>query len=380
MGKQSEATPFGGTRFARRSSSHHPRALARAVTDLTRRRASRVAMDDVLGVKSGGLPRGSLMLITDEVGASGGWVVAHLLRRALAEAAAGAELDASTSADARRDVRGSRGVSAAEQNVHTTRRRSGSSDATATRVRRLDHPRRPLRPYRRARHTAATGTPRSNAARRRATTTNPAKRPSATSSARSATTPSVRPPRRRHPPSRSPTPAVVIFDNVAAAATTRVNTTPTPRAPRTLSSPRASPSLTVPSSPSPTPTPRTRADRPADGGPRGSPPPPSRRLTAPRRTHGVVRHAPHGTTHAHEKIFSFDARQSHGRWVAIRETRRGRSPLGDGPIRRAEGQPPGADDPIRERGEDAAPRRGGDEKTAAIASLETFATPNPRST
>ena len=119
MGKQSEATPFGGARFARRSSSHHPRALARAVTDLTRRRASRVAMDDVLGVKSGGLPRGSLVLITDEVGASGGWVVAHLLRRALAEAAAGAELDASTSADARRDVRGGRAVClvAAEQNV-----------------------------------------------------------------------------------------------------------------------------------------------------------------------------------------------------------------------------------------------------------------------
>ena len=76
-------------------------------------------MDDVLGVKSGGLPRGSLVLITDEVGASGGWVVAHLLRRALAEAAAGAELDASTSADARRDVRGGRAVClvAAEQNV-----------------------------------------------------------------------------------------------------------------------------------------------------------------------------------------------------------------------------------------------------------------------
>ena len=43
-------------------------------------------MDDVLGVKSGGLPRGSLVLITDEVGASGGWLVAHLLRRALADA------------------------------------------------------------------------------------------------------------------------------------------------------------------------------------------------------------------------------------------------------------------------------------------------------
>lgn len=78
-------------------------------------------MDDVLGVKSGGLPRGSLVLITDEVGASGGWLVAHLLRRALAEAATGAERerDASTSADARGGVPRARAVClvAAEQNV-----------------------------------------------------------------------------------------------------------------------------------------------------------------------------------------------------------------------------------------------------------------------
>jgi hypothetical protein len=106
-------------RFARRSSSSTPRALARVVTDLARRRASRVEMDDVLGVKSGGLPRGSLVLITDEVGASGGWLVAHLLRRALAEAATGAERDASTSADARGGVLRARAVClvAAEQNV-----------------------------------------------------------------------------------------------------------------------------------------------------------------------------------------------------------------------------------------------------------------------
>ena len=76
-------------------------------------------MDDVLGVKSGGLPRGSLVLITDEVGASGGWLVAHLLRRALAEAATGAERDASTSANARGGVPRARAVClvAAEQNV-----------------------------------------------------------------------------------------------------------------------------------------------------------------------------------------------------------------------------------------------------------------------
>ena len=51
-------------------------------------------MDEALGLRADGLPSGGALLVTDEVAASGGWLVAHFLRRALADAAAGSEADA----------------------------------------------------------------------------------------------------------------------------------------------------------------------------------------------------------------------------------------------------------------------------------------------
>ena len=46
------------------------------------------AVDDALGLRTGALPSGSFVLITDEVEASGGFLVAHFLRRALGAAEA----------------------------------------------------------------------------------------------------------------------------------------------------------------------------------------------------------------------------------------------------------------------------------------------------
>ena len=43
-------------------------------------------VDEALGVRAGALPSGAVVLITDEVAASGGFLVAHFLRRALAAA------------------------------------------------------------------------------------------------------------------------------------------------------------------------------------------------------------------------------------------------------------------------------------------------------
>ena len=45
-------------------------------------------MDEALGLRADGLPSGGALLVTDEVAASGGWLVTHFLRRALAGRAA----------------------------------------------------------------------------------------------------------------------------------------------------------------------------------------------------------------------------------------------------------------------------------------------------
>ena len=37
-------------------------------------------MDEALGLRADGLPSGGALLVTDEVAASGGWLVAHFLR------------------------------------------------------------------------------------------------------------------------------------------------------------------------------------------------------------------------------------------------------------------------------------------------------------
>ena len=54
-------------------------------------------MDESLEIRSGGIPRSSALLVTDEVDASGGWLIAHLLRRALGSAAAGSDAEADAS-------------------------------------------------------------------------------------------------------------------------------------------------------------------------------------------------------------------------------------------------------------------------------------------
>ena len=65
-------------------------------------------LDEALDIRSGGMPRGAAVLVTDEVDASGGWLISHLLRRALVSAAAGSD-----DADASRRARV--GVSSASQ-------------------------------------------------------------------------------------------------------------------------------------------------------------------------------------------------------------------------------------------------------------------------
>lgn len=58
-------------------------------------------LDEALDIRSGGMPRGAAVLVTDEVDASGGWLISHLLRRALVSAAAGSDdADASRRAQA----------------------------------------------------------------------------------------------------------------------------------------------------------------------------------------------------------------------------------------------------------------------------------------
>jgi len=58
-------------------------------------------LDEALDIRSGGMPRGAAVLVTDEVDASGAWLIAHLLRRALVSAAAGSDdADASRRAQA----------------------------------------------------------------------------------------------------------------------------------------------------------------------------------------------------------------------------------------------------------------------------------------
>ena len=51
-------------------------------------------IDEALEIRGGGIPRGGAVLVTDEVDASGGWLIAHLLKRALVSAAAGSDADA----------------------------------------------------------------------------------------------------------------------------------------------------------------------------------------------------------------------------------------------------------------------------------------------
>ena len=48
-------------------------------------------LDEALDIRSGGMPRGAAVLVTDEVDASGAWLIAHLLRRALVSAAEGSD-------------------------------------------------------------------------------------------------------------------------------------------------------------------------------------------------------------------------------------------------------------------------------------------------
>ena len=57
-------------------------------------------LDEALDIRSGGMPRGAAVLVTDEVDASGAWLIAHLLRRALVSAAEGSD-DADASRRAR---------------------------------------------------------------------------------------------------------------------------------------------------------------------------------------------------------------------------------------------------------------------------------------
>ena len=57
-------------------------------------------LDEALEIRSGGMPRGAAVLVTDEVDASGAWLISHLLRRALVSAAAGSD-DADASRRAR---------------------------------------------------------------------------------------------------------------------------------------------------------------------------------------------------------------------------------------------------------------------------------------
>ena len=48
-------------------------------------------LDEALDIRSGGMPRGAAVLVTDEVDASGAWLIAHLLRRALVSATEGSD-------------------------------------------------------------------------------------------------------------------------------------------------------------------------------------------------------------------------------------------------------------------------------------------------
>ena len=290
-------------------------------------------MDDVLGVKSGGLPRGSLVLITDEVGASGGWVVAHLLRRALAEAAAGAELDASTSADARRDVRGGRAVClvAAEQNVahyaQALRKlgRNPQADLASGRLVILDALSRPYPP--RASHG---GDGDAAAVERRATPRDdhesPAKRLFRDIVRALGDHPEPSTPRAV---SSADARRAVISTTSPPPPTTRVSTTPTPRAADALRLCVAL--LTVRRRPRPRRHRGRQSDRPGGGfEPRESEPTraaPAALLTgAAEDVHGVVRVTHRtGRLMPTKKSFSFDARQSHagdgvrsGRRVAAR--------------------------------------------------------------
>ena len=57
-------------------------------------------LDEALEIRPGGIPRGAAVLVTDEVDASGAWLISHLLRRALVSAAAGSD-DADASRRAR---------------------------------------------------------------------------------------------------------------------------------------------------------------------------------------------------------------------------------------------------------------------------------------
>ena len=171
---------------------------------------------------------------------------AHLLRRALARAAAGAELEASTSADARRDVRGSRGVSGGGGAERGALRagaqelgRNPQADLASGRLVILDALSRPYPP--RASHG---GDGDAAAVERRATPRDDHESPrndsSAASSARSAYEPCDRPEPSTSTPSRPPppTPAASSSSTSVAARRRRRASTPHRRLARRGRSPR----------------------------------------------------------------------------------------------------------------------------------------------
>jgi hypothetical protein len=77
--------------------------------------AFRMDIDEALEIRGGGIPRGGAVLVTDEVDASGAWLVAHLLRRALVSAAAGSDADADVESFRRADGAGTASVSPPSQ-------------------------------------------------------------------------------------------------------------------------------------------------------------------------------------------------------------------------------------------------------------------------